>query len=201
MNLLLKIFILLLSLNIAQASNICDLLLKQGSSSERVLKAYETAKKMHMGQVRKISGTPYLIHPDEVAQSLLKYTKDEDMLIAALLHDTLEDTTMTFFDIEKLFGSRAAKLVQELTSDPVLLEQMGKAQYLRHKLNYISDDALLIKLLDRLNNTKDLGKGSKAWRKQYASDTKFMLDGLERKLNANQQEVISLIKKQIAPFI
>ena len=72
------------------------------------------AEKAHDGQVRK-SGEPYITHPVNVAVILIDYDCDTDSVIAALLHDTVEDTSVTLDDIKKQFGQDVAQLVDGLT--------------------------------------------------------------------------------------
>ena len=75
------------------------------------------AEKAHMGQVRKYTGEPYIVHPSAVAELLRLNYKDttEEMYMAALLHDTVEDTEATHEEIEKFFGKEVSDLVRGLT--------------------------------------------------------------------------------------
>lgn len=79
----------------------------------------ELAKKFcierHTGQFRKYTNEPYHVHPFEVFAIVKKVTDNEDMLITALLHDTVEDTNTTLDEIEHLFGKNVATLVENLT--------------------------------------------------------------------------------------
>ena len=77
-------------------------------------KAYDTAEKMHEGQLRK-SGEPYIIHPMAAAEILAELGMDEDTIVAGLLHDVVEDTEYTKDDLEKDFGSNIALLVDGVT--------------------------------------------------------------------------------------
>ena len=82
---------------------------------EFIAKAKEFAREAHSGQVRKYTGLPYTTHTEEVAQIVDNYNGSKEMIAAALLHDTVEDTSVTIQDIEKEFGSGTAMLVKWLT--------------------------------------------------------------------------------------
>ncbi|OLS25315.1 MAG: GTP pyrophosphokinase rsh [Candidatus Heimdallarchaeota archaeon LC_3] len=85
---------------------------KHWYNSELLEIALEFGKNKHKGQERKISGDPYFIHPIRVAINLIdEPDSDLDLIIAALLHDTVEDTTTTFEEIEKNFGKKTEILV------------------------------------------------------------------------------------------
>src|SRR5690349_13063639 len=77
-------------------------------------RAYLYAMKMH-GSQRRASGDPYFSHPIEVAGILTDYRLDSASIITAMLHDTIEDTDASFEDIEKLFGTEIARLVDGVT--------------------------------------------------------------------------------------
>ncbi|MBQ9058199.1 MAG: bifunctional (p)ppGpp synthetase/guanosine-3',5'-bis(diphosphate) 3'-pyrophosphohydrolase [Atopobiaceae bacterium] len=79
--------------------------------------AIQYATELHEGMVRKSEGIPYILHPLEVAAIAGTMTHDTDVLIAALLHDTVEDTPASLEDIEARFGSRVAELVASETED------------------------------------------------------------------------------------
>ena len=118
--------------------------------------AYLYAVEKHFGQKRKFSDTPYIRHPEIVACITATYTDDRDVLQAALLHDTVEDTDATLDEIEVLFGDKVRDLVDELTNDIEQIETLGKKVYMLYKFNSISSDALLVKLVDRLHNVLGL---------------------------------------------
>ncbi len=116
------------------------------------------AKKHHKGQERKVSGLPYFYHPLAVMfiVSAFKQSKHlTELLCAAILHDTLEDTQLKFALIAKNFGSLVASIVDELTNDLEEIKRIGKLAYHKKKLLGISNYALIIKLADRLHNICD----------------------------------------------
>lgn len=174
--------------------------------------AKEFAEKAHKGQYRK-GGQPYIIHPKAVAEIVhnVKISKEIAALVAAAyLHDTVEDTDVTFDDIKEQFGELVMSLVYELTSDEEKLAISGKEEYLIDKVLNISSWALVIKLADRLHNMKDFKKimkgddeGRKRWVRKYAQQTKNIIEELEwyRKLSSTQKELVSKIKKKYKPYV
>ena len=84
-------------------------------NTERIWRARQFATVAHQTQTRKYSGRPYIEHPLAVARMVARFDHDEDMVIAALLHDTVEDTSVTIGEIECVFGPGVAVLVNDLT--------------------------------------------------------------------------------------
>jgi len=160
--------------------------------------AKEFAELAHKNQVRKFSGLPYFVHPESVANLVMKHTKDLTLTAAAYLHDTLEDTPTTYNELKEKFSKKIADLVYELTSADKDEQQRvgGKAKYLTAKMEKMSSDALTIKLCDRLDNVSDKGAPAN-FKERYYSETKYILDNLTRSLNGIQQEIIKLIKQKI----
>jgi GTP pyrophosphokinase len=150
---------------------------------EIVVKAYDFAKKAHEGQYRKFSSLLYFTHPKAVARIIEQLTGDEDMVAAALLHDTVEDCGITIETIQTEFNEKIATLVNELTNKKE--EERGnrnKREYLYEKIRNLSDDALTIKLADRLHNVMFLEKDAKDIEQQkfikyYYEETRFILRG------------------------
>lgn len=85
--------------------------------SERLTRAITYAANAHEGQIRKLANTPYILHPMEVASIIGTITDDEDIIIAGLLHDTIEDCGKDPREIKELFGPRVAALVQSESED------------------------------------------------------------------------------------
>jgi (p)ppGpp synthase/HD superfamily hydrolase len=157
-------------------------------------KAYELARILHHGQKRKITGLNYISHPESVTvtlwESVYKIEKriiTEEEKIAAILHDSIEDTNLTLIEIENLFGKKVADLVFELTSDKSKIQLMGKTAYLISKFNSISDTALTIKLADRLDNLSDLTH-------QNATNLKFVKD-----MVLQTDEILKSITRELLP--
>jgi hypothetical protein len=151
--------------------------------SDNLKRAIDYAVRMHKGQTR-LTGEPYINHPLHVLQNVLKYKKSkniETLLISACLHDTLEDTSATYYDIVENFGPQVASLVLELTTDEDIKNALGKQQYLSIKMKNMSSWALVIKLCDRLDNINDLLKcKDEAFKNKYINETIEIIDYLVR---------------------
>jgi GTP pyrophosphokinase len=122
-------------------------------------RAYITAEKMHGTQMRK-SGDPYITHPLAVTTILADMGMTEPTLVAALLHDTVEDTPYTLDELRLDFGDEVARLVDGVTKlDKVKYGETAQAETIRKMIVAMSRDirVLVIKLADRLHNVR-LGK-------------------------------------------
>ena len=138
-------------------------------------RAYVYAMKAH-GSQKRASGDPYFSHPLAVAAILIDLKLDDATIAAALLHDTIEDTEATKQEIDELFGSEIAGLVDGLTKLKQLdlvTKEAAQAENLRKFLLAISDDirVLLVKLADRLHNMRTLGHMRQDKRERIAQET------------------------------
>src|SRR5256886_1822038 len=127
---------------------------------ELVRKAYEFSQKHHAGQSRA-SGEPYLAHPLEVALVLAEMKMDPVSIAAGLLHDSVEDTSVTVVDIRKEFGEQVATRVEGVTKISQIdfaTREEQQAENLRKMMLAMVDDirVVLIKLADRLHNMRTL---------------------------------------------
>jgi len=127
---------------------------------ELVRKAYEFSQKNHAGQTRA-SGEPYLVHPLGVAQVLAEMKMDAVAIAAGLLHDSVEDTSVTIVDIRKEFGEQVAHIVEGVTKISQIdfaTREEQQAENLRKMMLAMVDDirVVLIKLADRLHNMRTL---------------------------------------------
>ncbi|EDX85533.1 HD domain protein [Synechococcus sp. PCC 7335] len=122
------------------------------------LKALDFAARKHRNQRRKdLAQTPYINHPIAVACILLLEAgiSDEVVLIAALLHDTVEDTATTLEELEQQFGKAVKEVVAELSDDKSLPKTVRKQQQIDHAAG-LSDRARLVKLADKTANLRDI---------------------------------------------
>ncbi|MGN1350557.1 MAG: RelA/SpoT family protein [Anaerovoracaceae bacterium] len=134
--------------------------LNQNYDLDLIKKAYETAEKMHHGQLRK-SGEPYIIHPVAAARILAELGMDEQTIIAGLLHDIVEDTEYTEDMLREEFGPEVALLVDGVTKLGNLVfetKEEAQAENLRKMFLAMSKDirVLIIKLADRLHNMRTI---------------------------------------------
>src|ERR1700694_1013540 len=125
-----------------------------------VKKAYDYSLKHHEGQTRA-SGQPYLVHPLEVALVLAEMKMDPVAIAAGLLHDSVEDTSVTIVDIRKEFGEQVAHIVEGVTKISKIdfaTREEQQAENLRKMMLAMVDDirVVLIKLADRLHNMRTL---------------------------------------------
>jgi len=124
----------------------------------RILDALVYSSIKHQHQTRKdTEQTPYIIHPIGVANHLLTLgnVREADILIGALLHDTVEDTDASFEEIELIFGKRIERIVREVTDDKSLPKMERKRLQIEHA-PHKSREAALIKLGDKLYNLNNL---------------------------------------------
>jgi GTP pyrophosphokinase len=127
-----------------------------GAALSEIVRAYEVADKAHAGQLRK-SGEPYITHPVAVAEILADIGLDTSTIIAALLHDTVEDTEYSLSDLNHDFGSEVSTLVDGVTKlDKLTYGPTAEAETLRKMVIAMSRDirVLVIKLADRLHNAR-----------------------------------------------
>lgn len=177
-------------------------------STTKVNEALEYATILHKGQVRK-DNTEYINHPVRVAEhikslDLGNLEKYKNLLITCgYLHDTLEDTTAIYNDIKEKFGNVVASIILELTNNKDLKNEVGKTKYLQIKLQHMTDLALIIKLVDRLDNVKDLVNSYPEFRIKYLKETidvlNYILDN--REFNKIHISIIKDIQTSIFEII
>jgi GTP pyrophosphokinase len=167
--------------------------------TDQVGRAYAYADECHRGQTRK-SGEPYIAHPLETALFLANLHLDSDTIIAALLHDVVEDCNVTLEDVAERFGPEAAKLVDGVTKltrldvhlhdingrDPAHFDDPDnlRAESLRKMLVSMAEDirVVLIKLADRLHNMQTLNALAPEQRKRIAQETLDIYSPLAHRL-------------------
>ncbi|MDE2407085.1 MAG: bifunctional (p)ppGpp synthetase/guanosine-3',5'-bis(diphosphate) 3'-pyrophosphohydrolase [Xanthomonadaceae bacterium] len=151
--------------------------------------AWAVGAAAHAGQTRK-SGEPYITHPVAVAQVLAEQGLDVETLVAAILHDTIEDTPLTRADIAAQFGETVAELVDGVTKLDKLSfgsRQEAAAESFRKMLLAMSRDlrVILIKLADRLHNMRTLGAQSPEARRRIAIETLEIFAPIAQRLGMN----------------
>lgn len=152
-------------------------------------RAWAVGAAAHAGQMRK-SGEPYITHPVAVAQVLAEQGLDVETLVAAILHDTIEDTPLSRGDIAQQFGETVAELVDGVTKLDKLHfadRQEAAAESFRKMLLAMSRDlrVILIKLADRLHNMRTLGAQSAEARRRIAGETLDIYAPIAQRLGMN----------------
>lgn len=160
----------------------------------------QLAEKAHEGQVRTFQGVPYVWHPHSVSKLVEMYSRPEHdvkvLRTVAMLHDVVEDCNVELSEIKKKFGKDVRDLVEELTSDQERIDEIGKTEYLKEAVLEMSDDALFVKLCDRLDNVSDLRLVHDDFRERYIRETEDILSYLytHRELTSSQLAVYSAIR-------
>ena len=142
---------------------------------EKIEKAYRLAEKMHEQQ-RRVSGVPYILHPTSVACIIVDLGMDTDSVVAALLHDVVEDTPVTLEEVKSMFGEDVAYLVSGVTKIskvPYVTREERQAENVRKMLIAMSDDirVIIIKLADRLHNMRTIECMREQKRRDIALET------------------------------
>jgi len=159
-----------------------------GNSEEglkRLLKALAFAADRHRNQRRKdVESSPYINHPISLANILCNegHITDVDVICAALLHDTIEDTDTTAEELEFEFGSVICDIVMDVTDDKTLDKAARKQRQIEHAA-HISAPAKLVKLADKISNLRDVASCPPAeWsierRREYFDWAKAVIDRL-----------------------
>ncbi|GGA09433.1 RelA/SpoT family protein [Dyella caseinilytica] len=156
----------------------------------RVLRAYEVGAVAHEGQTRK-SGEPYITHPIAVAGILAEMGMDAETIIAAILHDTLEDTALSRTALAGEFGETVAELVDGVTKlDKMRFSsrQEADAESFRKMLLAMARDlrVILIKLADRLHNMRTLGAKESDSQRRIARETLEIYAPIAQRLGMNK---------------
>jgi guanosine-3',5'-bis(diphosphate) 3'-pyrophosphohydrolase len=159
----------------------------------QAVKAYEFGALAHEGQTR-MSGEPYISHPLAVAQTLADMHLDSQAIIAALLHDVIEDTTLSIADLEKQFGSEIAALVDGVSKlDQIHFTSRAEAQsesFRKMMLAMIEDiRVILVKLADRLHNMETLDAMPRAKRARIARETLEIYAPIANRLGINHMKI------------
>jgi len=152
---------------------------------KRLLQTLAFAADKHRNQRRKdADASPYINHPIALANVLANEggIEDERVLMAAILHDTIEDTETTDAELEKLFGQEVKNIVLEVTDDKSLPKAERKRLQIEHAPN-LSRRAKLVKLADKICNLRDMAENPPAdWslerRHDYFEWAKAVVDGM-----------------------
>ena len=156
-------------------------MIQDKTNSKRLDRAIVFATKAHSGMHRKKDGIPYILHPMEVASIAGGITTDEEVLTAALLHDTVEDTNVTLDTIKSQFGDRVAALVASETEDkrrdrsPAETWMQRKVESLAALRNAVDPGVRVLWLSDKLANMRSFARqyekeGDRMWKDYNQTD-------------------------------
>lgn len=147
-------------------------------------RAIAFATRAHAGAKRKGTGIPYIVHPIEAAAIASTMTTDEEMLAAAVLHDVLEDTEATPEELERLFGTRILRLVQDETENkrkdlpPQDTWKIRKQETITYLEERASREAKMLALADKLSNMRAIYRdfqilGDELWQRFNEKDKRM----------------------------
>jgi hypothetical protein len=144
-------------------------------------RVYATEAHQRINHRRKYNNEPYHVHLSAVAKLVASVTDDEEMIAAAWLHDTVEDTQATMEDVEAEFGVQVAELVEELTdvSKPGDGNRVRRKQIDRMHLAQASKRAKTVKLADLIDNCKDITRHDPRFAQVYLAEMNSLLDVLQ----------------------
>lgn len=117
-----------------------------------IFEAIEFAKKAHSGQYRKGTKFPYMVHPLNVGAILIDHQASDEIVIAGVLHDTVEDTDVSLEEIREQFGDKVARLVEGASEPDKSLSWEERKQHTIDYLKTAPADQLLVALADKLDN-------------------------------------------------
>ena len=145
-------------------------------------KAIQFATKAHEGQTRKYTGEPYIVHPLAVMEIVKTVEHTEEMLMAAVLHDTVEDCDVTLDQIAFNFGHVVADLVEELT-DVSKPEDGNRATRKEIDKNFLAEQSAevqTIKYADVISNSKDIRVYDPKFAEVYFTEIKALLEVMDK---------------------
>ena len=169
-------------------------MLPSRADTARLLFALSFSAQKHRHQRRKdADSSPYINHPIEVARLLAEVGQGVDLqiLIAAVLHDTLEDTETTPFELEELFGPEVRRMVEEVTDDKTLEKAIRKELQVKQVAG-LSSGAKMIRISDKICNVRDVSHSPPAdwgmtrrrdyfdWTQRVVAGCRGVNEGLER---------------------
>ena len=165
--------------------------------NDRLKLAVDFASEAHGDQRRKYSGRPYVEHPIAVARMVSRFEHDEDMLVAALLHDTVEDTAVTLADVGSAFGCNVAMLVSDLTDVSLATDGNRKSRKQRD-LSHTAmahPKAKTIKLMDLVHNTVSIVRNDLTFARVFLMEKEALLEVL---WDASDPRAFALAKRVYA---
>jgi (p)ppGpp synthase/HD superfamily hydrolase len=164
----------------------------------KIVAAARFARLAHQTQKRKYTGEPFITHPTRVAMRVLLHEAAcENMVVAAFLHDVVEDTHFTFDHLMSRFGKDVVRICKELTN-PSKGSKLGRAERKamdREHLATISLEAKIIKLYDRIDNVNDMDGADDDFKKLYCEESRLLAEVLRDVSETLYGELIEAIER------
>lgn len=135
-----------------------------------IFQAIEFAAAAHNGQYRKGTRVPYILHPLNVARTLIEAECEDPVVVAGVLHDVIEDTAVTYGEIREKFGTLVADLVASVSEPDKLASWEARKEHTLAILRTAGEDTLLVSVADKLDNIRSVREdlaihGEKAWKR------------------------------------
>ena len=170
--------------------------------NEKLILAVEVAMRQHNGQTRKYNDDPFIFHPIRVARKIAEHGYNTNVVVAAILHDTVEDCTISIASIKRLFGNEVGNLVYEVTNqfekkDAPHLNRKKRKQLEFARLAKASDEAKAIKLADRIDNLGEMPvnhQEARGFFPKFLSESEALLDAVKGN-NVLSKELADVIKQ------
>jgi hypothetical protein len=183
-------------------TTIWELLMQKKTTIIHDAQLYATQAHTQINHRRKYTNQPYDVHLKAVAEKVALVTDDVEMIAAAWLHDTIEDTPATFHDIEQEFGKSISLLVSELTdvSKPSDGNRLVRKSIDRAHLSKASPRAKTIKLADIIDNCQDICRNDKRFARTFLSEIMLLMEVLtdgDRRLYEKAVQVIDTCAKEL----
>jgi len=155
------------------------------------------AANAHRGQTRKSSNIPYITHPFSVGMLLQKENCSEEVIVAGILHDTLEDTSTTYKDLLEQFGASVANLVQAVSEHDKSLPWEDRKKHTIERLKDATVEELQITAADKLHNLRTINEdlqtfGEDVWNrfKRGKRDQHWYYANIVKEMNSKRSEVM-----------
>lgn len=180
-----------------------DIYTEEEESMDVIQKAEKFAQEAHKDHQRKYTGDPYYVHLDEVRNIVKQAGGTVEQQAAALLHDTVEDTSVTPADVTREFGPKIAKLVVELTdvSKPEDGNRKTRKAIDRDKLSGVSAEAQTVKYADLISNGRDIGKNDPKFAKVYHAEKADLLRVMTKGNQNLRKQAIALLPDELKSVV
>lgn len=160
--------------------------------------AINFANKAHRGQKRKLGGDPFIIHPLAVAGLLADHYSDKTLIIAAILHDVVEDTPVTFDQLRDKFGEEITQIVADVSqTEKNLPWKERKDRYFEHLTKKASENAVRVSAADKYHNLQDIA----SWWQKEGDEIFTHFNASKEEIMANYRRLIEFFEKKKIPWV